>query len=619
MFGRLSDIRSGILSASYPKPETGWQARDGEAILADTHSLPIRMKHFNQFLILAATLLLLPISPLNAQNCDNPIAQVDLAVNGVRARLTTGGDLWWDGQDGRYEVTADPGSPNVNPVSAIFAGGLWIGGLDPGGSIKMAAQKYGRSQGNFDYYPGPLTHEGITTGDDCANWDRFFPAIQSEIRLFRQLFDPANPDLSLIPENIAGWPGAGNPLFASIHGFSLPASEYGYAPFWDTNLDGIYDPRDGDYPLICGDEAYWCVFNDTGNVHRESLTPAKVQAEIHLLAYAFASSDSILHRTTFYDYTIINRSVETVNDFYAGHWIDSDLGCYNNDQVGSSSEKNLFYVYNQDGIDPAFCEGGVPSYGNTAPVNIFQVVNASVETNQPIFYPLMSSVVNIYRPDLNPPAAGTTPPRFAQEYYNVLKGLWPDGTPITRGGTGYQTSNDSTHFVFDGVEVDGAPWIQCNVPSGIADIRQAYSTGPYVLDPGGAVKFTLAITTIFGVGHPGGCPDTDLIFAAADHIKDIYDNNCADPVLTDTENPLSPSSIGLETFPNPTSGELTFRLPAERRISSIEVLDITGRLQQRFSGGTHMETINLDLSAGIYLYRLTTMRGEMVAGRVVVR
>ena len=118
------------------------------------------------------------------QNCANAVSQIDQQINNVRARLTTGGDIWWDGSNGRYIVPKPaPGAPEV---SALFAAGIWIAGRDPGGNIKVAAQQYGRGSGNFDYYPGPL-HEGSadfpggplqdprrgTTGPDtCARWDQ---------------------------------------------------------------------------------------------------------------------------------------------------------------------------------------------------------------------------------------------------------------------------------------------------------------------------------------------------------------------------------------------------------------------------------------------------------------
>jgi hypothetical protein len=556
-------------------------------------------------------------------NCVNPSAQADLNINAVRARITNGGDLWWDGQDGRYEVTSDENSPNVNPVSAIFAGGLWIGGKDPGGGIKLAAQQYGRGQGNFDYFPGPLTDEGINEdGDDCSKWDRLFVIYRQDIDDYFANLDPTNPNATEVPANLAGWPAFGNPLFEDAHGFTLPDGRQNMAPFWDDNLDGIYDPRDGDYPLFCGDQAVWAIFNDSGAPHAESGTINRLQMEIHLLAYAFASEDSVLHRTTFYEYKVFNRATEATTDFYAGHWIDSDLGCFTNDLMGSSPEHDLFYIYNRNGTDPEVCEGFVSSYGNTAPVNIFQVVNTSLEPEEDAEDPLMHSLVNLYRGDIAGTIPATTEPTTVGEYYNTIRGRWRDGSPITRGGVGYDSDGDETLFVYDGEAFEGAPWRHCSAEPAVADIRQVYSTGPYNLDPGGAASFTLAITTIFGVDYPdGSCPDVTQVFSAAGSIKDFYDDNCGSSAITSTRFPHSPASINLEVFPNPTTSQLSFRVPTVTAIDQVEIVDVSGRQLASFLGAGNELSIDLQaagLSPGVYLYRLRTRDGEAVTGRVVL-
>lgn len=577
-------------------------------------------------LYLQLLLLLLPVlgfAQLPETACDNPTAQADLDVNGVRARITNGGDLWWDGQDGRYEVTADANSPNVNPVSAIFAGGFWLGSLDPAGGIRVAAQQYDRNWGRFDYYPGPLRQDGATDRTDCSEWDRLFPVYQREVREFLTAFNAQVPlTIGDVPANIAGWPATGNPYFEGIYGFELPETPQGMAPFWDEDLDGLYDPLNGDYPLFCGDQAIWCVFNDAGNVHRASNTPNNVQAEIHLLAYAFASDDSILHRTTFYDYKIINRGQEDLIDLYAGHWVDSDLGCFTDDQMGSSPEHNLYYIYNRNGIDTEPCDLGIASYGNTAPVNIFQVVSSRYKEGMTAADPLMRSVANIYLDQLIVAPPEISSPIIAEEYYNLLLGKWSGGVPITRGGIGFNTDGAVTRFAFDGGEHNGAPWRYCTESVPFGDVHQTYATGPFYLQPGAVGDFTLAVTTIFGVDFPDGtCPATTPIFAAAEHIKQLYDDNCGASLFTATETPRAASSIGLEVFPNPTAGVVTFRLPAAVRADRIVIMDLAGRTLFSQSGGSEPMTLDLrakGLRTGAFLYRLQTNSGEVVVGRVVL-
>jgi hypothetical protein len=57
-------------------------------------------------------------------NCDKALAQTDQSINNVRARLLTGGDVWWDAapqnSNGRYVVPKVP--PGVPEVSSLFSG-----------------------------------------------------------------------------------------------------------------------------------------------------------------------------------------------------------------------------------------------------------------------------------------------------------------------------------------------------------------------------------------------------------------------------------------------------------------------------------------------------------------
>src|SRR4051812_28039579 len=66
-----------------------------------------------------------------AEFCAVTTAQTDLDINGVRARVLVGGDLWWDpvGKTPFYEV------PQGTGKTAIYAGALWIGGIDKSGQL----------------------------------------------------------------------------------------------------------------------------------------------------------------------------------------------------------------------------------------------------------------------------------------------------------------------------------------------------------------------------------------------------------------------------------------------------------------------------------------------------
>lgn len=80
-----------------------------------------------------------------ASNCSPATAETELNINNVRTTILAGGDMWWDLSNAKYEVPVGSGK------HSIFSGSLWIGGVDAGGQIKVAAQTY--RQTGVDWWP----------------------------------------------------------------------------------------------------------------------------------------------------------------------------------------------------------------------------------------------------------------------------------------------------------------------------------------------------------------------------------------------------------------------------------------------------------------------------------
>jgi len=183
-------------------------------------------------------------------DCGPAEVAVDMDVNNVRARLRIGGDLWWDGQgQGRYVVPKP--APGFPEVSAIFSGGVWLGGLDPAGNLKAAITQY--PNGNVtDFWPGPLDENGETRADVCSQWDIFFELSGDNVRNQIAAWENAEGDLNCdeIPDDVRYWPGRGNPYWAEEYSFDLPDQNLG--AFWDQpgGKAGVYDPCEGDFPDI---------------------------------------------------------------------------------------------------------------------------------------------------------------------------------------------------------------------------------------------------------------------------------------------------------------------------------------------------------------------------------
>lgn len=467
-------------------------------------------------------------------NCDNAVSQIEQEINNVRARLTTGGDVWWDGNDGRYVVPKPP--PGEDEVSSIFAGAVWLGGQAPGGDLKVAAQQYGRGSGNFDYYPGPLTAEGTVGQDTCSRWDRFFVVNGADIREFLLLYNEAleNGNLPLsptdIPESILGWPSLGNPFFFDINGFDLPTGFQGLAGFWDVDLDGLYNPTQGDYPIIeirgCpdpqfADEMTFWIYNDAGNIHRESGTPTQIRMEIQVQAFAFATADDI-NNMTFQRYKLINRATENLQETYFAMWVDPDLGCYEDDYVGCDTTRSMAYIYNEDELDGSSgttCAQGVLTYGDEVPILGVDYFRGplDIEGNELG----MSSFIYINGSGGAPPQP-TTDPDTREEFYNFLQGRWKDGTPLETGGDGYDEGTSPTRYAFPDAPNNTDGWSMCTAGLENVDRRTLQASGPFTLAPGAVNELIVGVVWVPDQVYP--CPSLARLSEADDIAQDLFDN-----------------------------------------------------------------------------------------------
>lgn len=63
--------------------------------------------------------------------CLDPTSEAELDIGNVRATILGGGDMWWNLTEARYEIPKNEG------VHSLFAGSLWIGGLDDQNNLKL--------------------------------------------------------------------------------------------------------------------------------------------------------------------------------------------------------------------------------------------------------------------------------------------------------------------------------------------------------------------------------------------------------------------------------------------------------------------------------------------------
>ncbi len=529
-------------------------------------------------------------------NCAPATALTNLELNNVRALIETGGSMWQDRSTGNASYFV-PKTPDNSPgPSAIYSGALWMAGEDVNNQLKIAALTF--RQGN-DFWTGPLTISGDAEVDPqtCLDYDKFYLVERREVLEFSAWWQCVQDNTCdenelfpgyQIPDIITNWPAHGDPS---------KDQDFYLAPFYDNpdgpaGADGVYNPGDGDYPWydiagdaqcgndrtvrLFGDQTYWWVFNDKGNVHTET-GGDPIGMEIRAQAFAFTTNDEV-NNMTFYNYEMINRSTQTLTNTYFAQWIDPDLGCSGDDYVGCDVKRGLGYCYNADAVDDDNCNGAIP-YGSNPPAigcdffegpykdndgidnpgptfanNNFISYNDAV-AGDGIVYKGMGigygdSIVDNERFGMRKfmiYTGGSTPgvypfpqtdPNNAVQYYNYIQGKWQNGDDLVYGGGGYATNpgadpNIPCDYAFPG---DSDPqgfgtggisnlfdWSESTNNNPKGDRRFMQSAGPFTLEPGAVNNITVGI--VYARANTGGLTASlEAVRLADDKAQALFDN-----------------------------------------------------------------------------------------------
>lgn len=438
--------------------------------------------------------------------CLPATAQSDIDVNNVRARILNGGDMWWDlNSVARYEIPKVAASSNAIRKNSMFAGAIWIGGLDLGGNLKVAAMTY--RQSGSDYFPGPLdTTTGELDRSRCRAYDKIWKVNREDIERFSK-------DPTAIVDDIASWPGNGDPFWRESKVL---------APFFDANGDGVYDVSSGqEYPILDPlraadqnrpedqpDQMLYFVYNDKGNIHSET-RGIPIGVELQTIAFAFATNDEV-NNMTFYKTKITNRSFDEVRSCFFGQWVDPDLGNYADDYVGCDVPRNLGFCYNGDDNDEGILGYGInpPSVGTTFFEGPRDSAGNEIGITKFVYYNNDFSIIGN--------------PVTAEHYYGYLRGLWKDGSPITFGGNGYQTGAP-TDYMFPGDPLSPGDWHERSAGNTPGDRRYLQSVGPFNLKPGAVNYVTVGV--VWARTTAGGAVGSlNLLRLASDKAQKLFNN-----------------------------------------------------------------------------------------------
>lgn len=562
------------------------------------------MRHF----LPLAALALLPTG-LSAQN------YYELDANNIRARFYSHGLIGMNFATGEPEFEV----PNGGGAHPLFSAGLWIGGMDIGNSLRLAAMSY-EPLGSSDYYPGPLRTDGTasTTAAVQAAYDQVWP-IDNAAVLLQQEYCACVDDPNC--DEAAEFPGYQMPLWFSTWpaiGDYADGFDLYQAPFLDNNNDNDYDPADCDRPCTPGDEALFFIFNDKGGTHQNS-QGQPIGVEVQATPFAYASANAALDNTVFVEYKIINRGVVGLTDAYISLFTDFDLGCANDDYVGCDVGRSMWYVYNGTANDAgAACVGGAQGYGTEPPAfaatilcgvrqdqdaldNPFVADHAQATAQLGSMYPdwgvgFGDNIVDNERMGLcrfsyyDNSSTDTGNPLLANQYYNSMRGFWNDGSALTYGGNGYGGAIPA-RFAFPddsdplGQGTNGSvqpPWSEVGAGNAPYDRRGVGTMGPITLEPGDEQRILVAFTyarssgggAMSSVGALKARVDSVRAFAMAhDFCSGATCLNGSVLSVNDVAAEVAPIILG----PVPTNGTLTVTLPTELRGATLHIVDAVGR------------------------------------------
>ncbi|MCC7467441.1 MAG: hypothetical protein IT261_14265, partial [Saprospiraceae bacterium] len=258
-------------------------------------------------------------------------------------------------------------------ASTIFSHSLWVGAKDTSGFLKVSASDYREPQSDFR-----LGHMNSIVSD----FNRLWAVSKQQIQSLRLDFLDNGVLDEMPPYDLLTWPARGNVHFRFNPDFTRVSTKLDSlpAPFVDANSDGIYNVYDGDYPVMKGDQMLWWVYNDQTEHELSFSFPLGLDLAVSL--YAFDCDESeVVAQSLFADYQLINRSSHQYVDTYVGFHTDLDLGCFEDDYVGSLPEEHTYYVYNQDEVDGVIgdtCSFGT-SFGSSIPVQSVTFLNQSLD------------------------------------------------------------------------------------------------------------------------------------------------------------------------------------------------------------------------------------------------
>lgn len=481
----------------------------------------------------------------------------------------------------------------LNPLGAS---NIWVGGMSSGAL-------YTSSEASYSQYQSGPSH---LQAQDSLLWDKIWLITRTDVLAVKNDFDVHHAITLPVPADVLDWPAKGNSSATGYGGLALTITQ-DMAPFFDRNGDGIYNVYDGDYPMMKGDKMLWWINNDAGS---HNTNPMDIDRRYS--AYEYNSlTDSNLSNTFFLSVMIRNQSARIYDSVTIGAYVNFDVGCANNDRIGSIPSSNSFYLYTGYNPGGGPLGGSITCYGAGCPTQ-----SASFPCIDPILTTtFLNDSMKCFEYFTNGAGTSQTDPSTDLEFYRYMNGQWADATPVTFGAAGYRGTIPYP-FAFPGNPADTGQWSECNTQIGPAmatgDRRGIGAIGPFYLGIGDTISFDMAF-----IYHPGpydNCPDLSDSSSVVQHIDSVreYYRSERFPQWYDSTKSLLPAfyTVGINQIanpifnltPNPNNGSFNIHISNLSQADyAVSVTDMLG--QQVYSSALYGtdQSVHLDnANSGVY-------------------
>jgi len=545
--------------------------------------------------------------------------QKQLDKNYVKAAINGGNSKFWNlngNQHVSYEV------PKGKGVHAQFSNSLWIGGYDNQGQLHLCAETY--RQNGVDFWPGPLDTDYVDVFNSVNNipYNKLWKVDCDDINTFASAFNlgSVTANTYTVPNDLLTYPAKGSGNFQRY-----------MERFYDAGNNGQYASQtQGDYPIIKGHQQILSIYNDNNGTHTETYGSLPMGLEIHERAYCYfdpnlPDSMQAVNYTTFYHYTIYNRSDNKYNNVYLSDWSDFDLGYYNDDYIGTDTVNNFTYGYNGDDNDQSI--PGNKGYGKKPPVISHALIDTDCSSDgidndadgviDEVGEHFVLNRSTFYNNNIGSFPQQTTNPDIAAEYYGYMSGKWKDGTPFTYGGNAYGGTVNS-NYVYTGNPSTNIGWTEASAGNTPGDRRVISSSGPFTLL--GRSKFEWAFAVVFSQDTT---QEVNTIAQFNTRVqRDVrnvryYDKmhqqpQCL-PAITFTPPPtgiqeIKNNLLGAIIYPNPSSDKVNIVISENVVFADVTLFDVGGRLMTKTNIIKNQQT-TLDISEierGIYFVEISS-------------